>query len=177
MKTLLFAMALAIASTALAQTPRGERLQDRRSRRVHMDEVQVVSPDGQVQFTALPNAERLSYTVTLRGATVIAPSTLSFVVDGFDLASGVIFSNATRSTVNETYPWHGRHRTATNHFNGATLFLAHDLSFTPFQLEIRAFNDGVAYRFVVPGADNVSRVADEYSNFVLPAGSTVWFHD
>jgi alpha-glucosidase len=174
---LVFALAIALATTAPAQTPGAQRSRDRRSQRVRMEEVNVASPDGQLQFTLLPDAERLSYTVTLRGVSVIAPSTLSLVLDGYDLASGVIFSNLTRSIVNETYPWHGAHSTATNHCNVATLSLTHDLSFTPYQLEVRAFNDGAAYRFIVPGAAGVSRVPDEYSNFVLPVGTTVWFHD
>jgi alpha-glucosidase len=160
---------------ALAQP--AERSRDRRSQRVRMEELKVISPDGKVQFTLLPNAERLSYSVAMGGSTVIAPSTLSLIVDGYDLASGVIFSNVTRVTINETYPWHGVHRTATNHCNSAVLQLTHDLSFTQYILEVRAFNDGVGYRFVVPGAENVSRVPDEYSNFILPTGTTVWFHD
>lgn len=174
---------LALALVLLAALPNlllaqnDQRSRDRRSQRVHMEEVKVASPDGRVQFTLLSNAERLSYTVTMGGATVIAPSTLSLTVDGYDLASGVIFSNATSATVNETFPWHGAHSTATNHCHTASLSLAHDLSFTAYTLEIRAFNDGVAYRFVVPGAENASRVPDEYSNFVLPTGTTVWFHD
>lgn len=177
--TLIVAIVLAAAFTgeALAQGQHEQRSRDRRSQRVRLEEVKVTSPDGKVQFTLLPNAERLSYTVTMGGATVIAPSTLSLTVDGYDLASGVIFSNVTRATVNETFPWHGAHGTATNHCHTATLALAHDLSFTAYTLEIRAFNDGVGYRFVVPGADNVSRVPDEYSNFVLPARTRVWFHD
>jgi len=170
--SVLIAMLLAIAGMAQEQ-----RSRDRRSQRVRMEEVKVSSPDGRVQFTLLPNAERLSYTVTMADTAVIPPSTLSMVVDGYDLASGVIFSNVTRGTINETYPWHGVHRTATNHCNTATLSLTHDLSFTQYTLEVRAFNDGIGYRFVIPGAADVSRVPDEDSNFVLPAGTTVWFHD
>jgi len=177
--TLMLATALAAAFTvgAPAQGQGEQRSRDRRRERVRMEEVKVASPDGHVQFTLLPNAERLSCTVTMGSTIVIAPSTLSLMVDGYDLASGVIFSNVTRAQVSETFPWHGAHSTATNHCNIANLSLAHDLSFTPYTLEIRVFNDGVAYRFIVPGAENVSRVPDENSNFVLPAGTTVWFHD
>jgi alpha-glucosidase len=46
-----------------------------------------------------------------------------------------------------------------------------------YTLEIRAFNDGVAYRHLIPTDGNSSRVPDEYSSFVLPTGTTVWFHD
>jgi len=149
----------------------------RRTQRVRMEEVRVASPDGNVVFTLLANAERLSYTVTLDNTTVIEPSALSLSVDGFDLASGVIFGSATRNEVNESFPWHGAHASATHHSIGARVQLTHDLSFTPYMVEVRAFNDGVAYRWVVPGEDSVKRVPDEYSNFVLPAGTRVWFHD
>lgn len=174
-RCILILLFLLITNLTLAQNE--QRSRDRRSQRVRMEEVKVTSPDGRVQLTLLQNAERLSYTVTMGGTTVIAPSTLSFTVDGYDLASGVIFSNVTRATVNESFPWHGAHSIASNHCRTATLALTHDLSFTTYTLEIRAFNDGVGYRFVVPGADEASRVVDEYSNFVLPADTTVWFHD
>src|SRR5947209_4624885 len=49
--------------------------------------------------------------------------------------------------------------------------LTHDLSFTPYTFEVRVFNDGVAYRHVIPGEENASRAPDEYSTFVIPDGS------
>ena len=42
---------------------------------------------------------------------------------------------------------------------------------------MRVFNDGVAFRHVIPGAEGVSRVPDEYSAFIVPTGATVWFHN
>jgi alpha-glucosidase len=41
---------------------------------------------------------------------------------------------------------------------------------------IRAYNDGVAFRHVIPG-NKESRIPDEDTRFVLPAGSTLWYHD
>lgn len=156
---------------------RRRRLTSRRSERVRIEEIRVASPDGKIEFVVLPNAERLSYTVKMGRATAIEPSTLSMVVDGYDLASGVAMGNAERFETNESFPWHGAHATAFDRSNGARIELTHDLSFTKYTLEIRAFDDGVAYRFVIPGDPGTTRVPDEYSNFVLPAGTTVWFHD
>jgi len=149
----------------------------RRSQRVKMPEIRVASPDGQLKFTVLPNAERLGFTVTSGKTTVIEPSSFVMNLDGFDLSSGVIFSNTERFEISETYPWHGAHSTATNRCAGVRIFLQHDLSFVNYTLEVRAFNDGVGYRFIIPGADDFARVPDERSSFVLPAGTTVWFHD
>ena len=64
----------------------------RRSQRVHMQEVQVASPDGTLKFTILPNAERLTFTVAFVNATVIEPSPIVMKLDGYDLSSGVVFS-------------------------------------------------------------------------------------
>jgi len=140
-----------------------------------MQEVQVASPNERVKFTLLPNAERLTYAVTFDGATVVEPSALVMNLDGFDLSSGIVFSNLERFTVNETYPWYGGHSTATNQCNGARISLQHDLSFINYTLEVRAFNDGVAYRHIIPGEEGASRLPDEHSSFVIPTGSTVWY--
>jgi len=155
----------------------GQRLSSRRTQRViPLKEVQVISPDGKVKFTLLPNPERLSYAVTMGGSAVVDPSPLDMRVDGYNLSSGVAFSNLETYSVDEAYPWHGAHSTAVNRCNGAKVSLVHDLSMVPYVLEIRAFNDGVAYRHVIAGDANEVRTPDEYSSFILPAGSAVWFH-
>jgi alpha-glucosidase len=149
----------------------------RRSQRVkELEEIAVASPDGQVTFKLLSNAERLSYAVTMGETAVVEPSPLQFSVDGFDLTSGVVFSGIERAAINETYPWHGGKATAVNRCRVATVSFTHDLSMTRFSLEIRAFDDGAAYRFIVPGEESASRVPDERSAFVIPAGSQVWYH-
>ena len=171
---IIVAFSLAQAHPVLAQR---SRTSTRRSQRVKMEQVQVTSPDGNVKLTILPNAERLSFTATLGNTVVIDPSTIVMKLDGYDLSSGVIFKKAERYKVDETYPWHGAHNTAVNRCNGARIFLQHDLSFIDYVLEVRVFNDGAAFRHVIPGDENVSRVPDEYTTFVVPAGSTVWSHD
>lgn len=155
--------------------PGQEERRSRRSQRVKMQEVQVASPDGKVKLTVLPNAERLTYTVTFGDTEVIEPSALVMTLDGFNLSSGVVFSNVARYEVNETYPWYGVRSTAANQCNGAKVLLQNDLSLINYTLEVRAFNDGVAYRHIIPGEQSASRVPDEYSSFVIPPGSTVWY--
>src|SRR5438477_1574999 len=151
--------------------PQSQPPRSRRSQRVHMQEVQVASPDGKIKFTILPNAERLTFTVTMGNAVVIEPSPIVMKLDGYDLSSGVVFNNLEHYSIDESYLWYGAHATAVNRCNGAKLSLTHDLSFTPYTFEVRVFNDGVAYRHVIPGVENASRAADEYSTFVIPDGS------
>jgi alpha-glucosidase len=178
------AVLLCLSSQAPAQEPgkvqgRGQdQARTRRSQRVvPMKEVQVVSPDGEVKLTVGANPERLTWTVTQGNTTVIEPSRLDMRVDGYDLSSGVIFRDRESYTIDETYPWHGAHSLAVNRCNGVKLSLEHDLSRTPYVIEIRAFNDGVAYRHVIPGGEDAALIPNEYSTFTLPAGTTVWYHD
>jgi len=137
----------------------------------------ILSPDGHVQFTVLSNGGRLAYSVAFNGKPVIEESPIVFTVDGVALSEGIEAGRAVRREVNETYPWRGVHSQAVNRCNGATLSLTHAKSGTPYTLEVRAFNDGVGFRFVVPPGDKNERVPDEATVFTLPAGSTVWYHD
>ena len=59
-----------------------------------------------------------------------------------------------------------------NRGRGAEIPLRHGPTGTALSLDVRAFDDAVAYRFVVPGRGR--RVPDAGSAFRLPAGSIVW---
>jgi alpha-glucosidase len=136
----------------------------------------VGSPDGKVQFEMLRRGQpRLTYRATFSGRAVIEPSSLGIVIDGVDLTEGAKIENIERYRMKETYPWHGVHSEAVNDCRGAKISLRRVKSKTNYTLEVRAFDDGVAFRFIVPGEG--SRVPDEASAFVIPAGSVVWYHD
>src|SRR5262245_1553724 len=107
-KCLAVIMLALLADAGFAQ-PQDSGPRSRRSQRVKMPEVQVASPDGKVKFTIQPNPERLTFTVAFGEATVIEPSALVMTLDGFDLSSGVVFSNVERYEINETYSWYGAH--------------------------------------------------------------------
>jgi len=137
----------------------------------------VASPDGKVRFEILPREQaRLSYRVTFRNQPVIEASALGVVIDGVDLCQGVEAGKTERYRLNERYAWRGVHSEAINRCNGAKLSLKHAKSGAGFTLEARAFNDGIAFRFVAPG-DGKQRVPDETTAFTLPPGSAVWYHD
>jgi alpha-glucosidase len=161
----------------LAQSQSREQRSRRLIRVVPMKQVDVTSPNGKVVFSLLPNAERLTLTVRLDGATVLDPSPIVMKVDGYDLSSGVVFDTLVSYKIEESYPWYGAHSVATNTCNGVKISLQHDLSFAQYVLEVRVFDDGVAFRHIVPGPDSAARVPDEYTTFVIPQNSTVWYHD
>jgi alpha-glucosidase len=136
----------------------------------------VLSPDGSVRIALDGFAKQLSYAVTRGNRPVLEPSTLRFSLDGEDLTAGVQLGGVERYQLRETYPWRGAHSSATNCCMGAVVSLTHIRSRTTYSLDIRAYNDGVAFRYVVPGGEN-ARAPDESDTFIIPPGSTVWYHD
>ena len=101
---------------------------------------------------------------------------MRFTVDEVDLTQEAQPGKAETFRIHEKYPWRGIHSEAVNHCNGARIPVVHAKGGAKYTLEIRAFDDGVAFRHIIPG-DSKSRVPDEGTRFILPEGSTVWYHD
>ena len=96
------------------------------------------------------------------------------IVDGVDLSQGVDVKNVTPYDVDQRYPWRGVHSEAFDNCHGASVALVHKASGTEYTLDVRAYDDGIAFRHLVPGSGE--RVPDETHEFVIPKGSTLWHH-
>ena len=92
-----------------------------------------------------------------------------------NLAQGVDLGKVEPYKVDETYPWNGVHSMAVDKCNGAKIAVTHRQSRTAYTLEVRAYNDGIAFRHVVPGEG--TRVPDEATAFHLPEASVLWWHN
>jgi alpha-glucosidase len=137
----------------------------------------VPSPGGGVLFELLPGEKsRLSYRVIFRNRPVIETSALGMLIDGIDFCEGAEVVSRETYRINERYASRGVHSEAVNRCNGAKVLLKHKKTGASFTLDVRAFNDGLAFRFIVPG-DESPRVPDESTIFTLPEGSLVWCHD
>lgn len=134
----------------------------------------LASPGGRVQFRLSIGPAGLEYSVSFRGKPVIEPSPIGITVDGVPLAQGVQIAGQESYQTDETYPWYGGRSTATDRANGLRIAVRHLKSGLTYTVEIRAYEDGVAFRHLVPGTG--TRVPDEATVFRLPAGSTVWVH-
>jgi alpha-glucosidase len=138
--------------------------------------VTIKSPAGQLSMDVWVDASSaLRYSVSLTGHTVIEPSAAGIVVDGVNLGDGVERVRIERSRTNLEYPTRGVHALAHDRSNDARIEFRHRKSGTRFALQTRVFEDGVAFRYVVPGTG--LRTPDEATTFQLPKGSTTWSHD
>lgn len=104
---------------------------------------QVNSPDGHIT-ASVTVGENISYTVSRDGQTLIAPSTISM-----NLSDGIVFGQndkvrkTMRSSFDETFPTVAYKKAEVRDNYNQIL-----LNFKEFSLIFRAYDDGVAYRFV-----------------------------
>jgi alpha-glucosidase len=139
----------------------------------------IASPDTHIAFELSVRSEgRLAYRVTMKGHPVVETSRAGILVDGVNLGDGVVVNGVERSRLDERFKTRGVHSTAVNRHNGATIALTHALSGTRYSFDVRVFDDGVAFRYVVPAASTpAARTPDEATVFNFPPRSTVWYHD
>lgn len=105
---------------------------------------QLTSPDGKVE-TTITAGTTLAYSISVDGKQVLAPSALSMSLSNNSVwGTNVKVKKADRSTINEAVPSPVYRATALpNHCNVLTLQCAGN-----YNVEFRAYNNGVAYRFV-----------------------------
>ena len=131
------------------------------------------SPDNSLSVTVgIGPDRRVVWSVDFHGKPVITPSSLGIMVDGIDLGRESTLVTADHYRVDEKYPWRGAKSEAINRSNGMRLVLARGA--VRYTVDVRASDDSVAFRHMVPGTG--TRVPDAASSFSFPAGSIVWSH-
>jgi alpha-glucosidase len=138
--------------------------------------VELRSPSRRVRLAVEARAGRLSGTATLDGHPAIDFAPLGLQLDGVDLGAGARIVAVDRHRVREDYAVRGVKSRATSRGEGARVTVR-TAAGIEYALDARAFDDGVAFRFVVPGRAGERRVPDAGTAFRLPAGSVVWKHD
>jgi alpha-glucosidase len=139
-------------------------------------QVSVSSPNGGVEFRlSASQGGALEYAVNFKGKPAIKESRVAITVNGVNLALGARLDTVERYEVNEKYPWFGGRSEAVDKCNGARVSVAGASGKPSYTLEIRAYDDGVAFRHLVPGEG--VRTPDEATSFHVPQNSVLWFHD
>lgn len=136
--------------------------------------VKISSPNGQIQFAAIRDLPYSTVSVMFRNSYLLS-ARLGMIIDGVDLGRDIVINTAERYRLNETFATRGVHSTARNHGNGARIAVTHSATQTKYTIEIRAYDDGVAFRYIVPGEG--LRVPDELTSFRFGNVYAAWFHD
>ena len=137
--------------------------------------VHVSSPDGQVEVVvsaeASDGSRGLEYSVRFAGRPVIEESSLGLELqDGRLLGPGMQVLSSQPSSADTNWTNHfGKASNVRDHFNAALVEAAQTTGSTHLQVEMRAYDDGVAFRYIVPrqtGLDTV-HIAHEHTQFTL----------
>src|ERR1035437_1409073 len=138
------------------------------------NQIVLKSPDGKIIVTVQAGSQ-LSYDVSFHDRPVVNTSALGIVIDRVDLGKNTVFSGKPDlGEINEQYPVMGVHKAAVNHCKSAIVQLTSGNSKINWQLEVRVFNDGVAYRYRIPG-DGMRHIDGESSEWTVPVGSKLWY--
>ena len=127
----------------------------------------LASPDGNLK-TTITIGDRLTYDITCNGRQILTPSPISMTLDnGTVWGENAKLSGTSRKSVDEMIPSpFYRASELRNHYNGLTLRFKKD-----WNVEFRAYNDGIAYRFVNQGKKPF-RVVTEVSDYCFPSDMT-----
>jgi alpha-glucosidase len=118
----------------------------------------VTSPNGALTMKLAPG-DRLEYTVEFRGNPVFQDSLLGLKLEGQPpLGPGMKAASSKPGQADETYTIPvGKTRTVRDHYNSQQIEMQ-DAKGRRLQLEMRAYDDGVAFRMIVPDQPGLKHV-------------------
>jgi alpha-glucosidase len=160
----MFLAACGLASRGFAESPR---------------EVAVQSPDGKNRLELrVADDGTIQYTVERNGRFVVEPSRMDVRLAEFgSLAAGATIAESHQWQIDESseLPW-GKTRVLRDHCNAASARLT-GASGIAWDIELRAYDDGVAFRYGIPKQEKLRDfvIEEEVSEFRLTDNPTVLF--
>jgi len=145
---------------------------------------QLFSPDKKlfIRFETgkAGEAGQLYYSVSFNGKWLLLPSALKLQLNGFKpLGDSVVITNTVPSAVDDSYQLLvGKASKVRNQYNALTLQLEEPGGAKrQLQLEARAYNDAVAFRYVVPeqpATSNGYQLQNEFTQFHFSTDATTF---
>jgi alpha-glucosidase len=135
----------------------------------------LASPDGKIvaSVTFDTASGKLSYAVKSGATTVIDASALGLVTDLADFTGGLTLMGGSCRTINEIYTLPaGKKSPYVNFANELVIKVMKDQK--ELDVTFRAYDDGVAFRYSLPGSGNVSISAEATTFKLSGADITYW---
>ena len=150
------------------------------------DPTTVKSPDGTIKASVkhrrpaefgddLPPGRVLSLTVSREGTTVLDPSPLGITTYAGQFVTSLSLEGRSVKTVEHTYETVGGDSSGKQTLRARLATLAFASPNGAMKLDLLVSNEGVAYRYRLPGDGHVL-VDGEASAFQVPEGSRAWLH-
>lgn len=129
----------------------------------------VISPDGQYVMTFSEDQNTITYSLSWKGRPIISPSILGVVGQGlggaYTLGPVQFLGEADQSWK----PVYGERNVIRDHYRAYRVALSPTVS-----LEIRAYNEGVAFRYLFTGGSYL-KITKEFTEFSVPEGTMAYF--
>lgn len=138
----------------------------------------LASPDGEIKVEfALDGEGTPTYAVKFHGKDIVEKSRLGFATlnDSLNFRSGFKVDSVVAGSFHEVWaPVWGENDSIDNTYNDLTVYLSNASG--RMNVEFRAFNDGVGFRYVFPEqAVDTLLVAEELSEFAMGEDLTAWW--
>ena len=133
------------------------------------------SPDGAYRMTLRDDEGKLEYNLSWNGEEVIAFSMLG-IEAGRPFKVGLRMGEAREiGETDDTWkPVYGERAVIRDHFKAWQITLQEQDGRPAFDLVIRAYDEGVAFRYVFTGGSYL-KITDEYTEYTLPEGTLAYF--
>ena len=143
-------------------------------------QVRVTSPDGRNQVVVATHDGKLFYAVLRDGRTLLTPSLLGFQFRGQPLLQDSLrIADSSRGTFDTTWtqPWGEVSRIRDHHNELKVNIEERTAPNRKFTLALRAFNDGVAFRYEFPAQPALQdfEITDELTEFVMADNARAWW--
>lgn len=136
-------------------------------------DINIKSPDGHISFLLFQQQQQIYFHVKYDNKEILTPSVLKLTVNGKSLTENASIETSHRYSLNESYPMQGVHSIAENYCNAAKVNIRSTNQNSI--IEIRVFNDGIAFRHIVEQTAKVT--PGESTDFNIPSNSDIWYHD
>lgn len=137
-------------------------------------QTRVASPDGKFEMTVRPLDGGLVYSVSYGGKPVVLESELGINGNGDWNRNATVTGVTATSRDTVWHPVYGERSAIPDHYNGATIHLALNNSKKKLDVEIRAYNEGVAFRYTFLESGSYLHIDREFTQFTLPAGTMAY---
>ena len=143
------------------------------------ESLQLQSPNEAIIVSIDDEGGRLRYTVSYKGEDVIRPSLLGMRFEkqlGFEEQMAIISSQKESRDSTWEQPW-GERRYIEDRHNELLVIAKNKVSEKILHLRLRAFNDGVGFRYEVPSQSGFGKlnIVKELTEFSVPNNVTAWW--
>ena len=137
-------------------------------------EVKMESPDGKYQFVLNDDGGRLSYSLDWNGQEVVKESLLGICANE-DWREGLSIEDVVSSEKDTVWhPVYGERNTVKDKYKMWSVTLTRTGSRSRLVLDVRAYNEGMAFRYRFPGGQYL-KITEEYTEFTMPEGTQGYF--